>query len=81
MYAHFGVYFPRIGPVIENLGVPVGSLAEARPGDIIMYYGHTAIYMGNDMVVNASSPEVGICTRSPATYRAIYRIRRIFYGV
>ena len=81
VYAHFGVYFPRIGPVIENLGVPVGSLAEARPGDIIMYYGHTAIYMGNDMVVNASSPEVGICTRSPATYRAIYRIRRIFYGV
>ncbi|MCR5294745.1 MAG: C40 family peptidase [Lachnospiraceae bacterium] len=79
VYAHFGVYFPRNGLVIETLGVPVGSLAEARPGDIIMYYGHTALYMGNDSIVNASCPELGICTRSPATYRSIYCIRRIFY--
>ena len=81
VYAHFGVYFPRNGIIIETLGVPVPSLAEALPGDIIMYHGHTAIYMGNNKIINASCPELGICTREPATYRSIYCIRRVFYNI
>lgn len=37
-------------------GKSIGSLAEARPGDIICYPGHVAIYIGNSRVIHAPQP-------------------------
>jgi peptidoglycan hydrolase CwlO-like protein len=77
VYAHFGVYFERNLDLIGQLGRSV-SLDEAKPGDILMYSGHTAIYIGNNQLVNASSPELGIMIRGPVTYRTLIDIRRVF---
>lgn len=77
VYAHFGVYFERNLDLYMTLGRGV-SYEEAKPGDIILYSGHAALYIGNDTIVNASCPELGICIRSPATYRQIIGIRRLF---
>ena len=32
------------------------SFSQRQPGDIIAYKGHVAIYLGNDQIVEASSP-------------------------
>lgn len=75
VYANFGVKIPRMGQ--RNAGYAVGSYAEAQPGDILVYSGHVAIYMGNDQIVHAASPSQGICVGN-ARYAKILAIRRIF---
>ena len=79
VYANFG-YDLIQDPTMQGTcyGTPVGSVAEAQPGDIICYVGgHSAIYIGNNTIVNASNPEYGICVRSPANYRTILAIARL----
>lgn len=75
VYAAFGVAIPRTGQ--RSAGYAVSSLSEAKPGDIICYSGHVAIYIGNGQIVHASTPASGICISS-ATYTTIIAIRRIF---
>lgn len=78
VYEHFGISLPRTSGQQRGAGYAVGSLSEAQPGDIICYSGHVAIYMGNNTIVHASSPKTGIKISSPANYRTIVAIRRIF---
>ena len=64
IYANFGVSIPRTTTGQQLSGVEV-SIDDIEPGDIISYgYGesstHSALYIGNDMVVHASIPELGI---------------------
>ena len=61
----------------RNAGYAVASYADAQPGDILVYSGHVAIYMGNDQIVHAASPSQGICIGN-ARYAKILAIRRIF---
>ncbi len=75
VYAHFGVKIPRTGQ--RSAGYAIGSLAEAKPGDLIFYSGHVAIYMGNNKIVHAATPKQGITTGN-ASYTKILAIRRIF---
>lgn len=75
VYANFGVKIPRMGQ--RNAGYAVASYADAQPGDILVYSGHVAIYMGNDQIVHAASPSQGICIGN-ARYAKILAIRRIF---
>ena len=57
-------------------GSSVGSLSEARAGDVIVYSGHVAIYDGNGCIVEAQSSSTGITDYRSASYKGIVSIRR-----
>lgn len=57
VYAHFGVSLPHDARAQGNAGTVI-SQADARPGDLAIFYGgsHDGIYMGNNMVLDAPRP-------------------------
>lgn len=75
VYAHFGISIPRTSWEQQSAGHSV-SYSDAQPGDIFCYSGHVGIYVGNNTICHASTPETGI-KLTPATYRDIVTIRRI----
>ncbi len=76
VYSHFGYSLGRTDVSQRSNGTVVASLADAKPGDLICYPGHVAIYCGNGTIIHASTPATGI-KYSAATYRAYVTIRRI----
>jgi len=77
VYAAFGVSLPHSSKSMRSVGYGV-STSEMLPGDIICYSGHVAIYVGNDTIVHASNAREGIKFTSPASYKNIICVRRIF---
>lgn len=77
VYAKFGVSLPHSSSALRGVGTGV-SYSEAKPGDIICYSGHCAIYMGNGAIVHASNKKEGIKISYNAAYRTILAVRRIF---
>lgn len=77
VYAAFGVSLPHSSKSMRTVGYGVGT-DEMQPGDIICYSGHVGIYAGNDTIVHASTPSTGIKYTSPANYKTILAVRRIF---
>lgn len=76
VYKNFGISLPHSSRAQRNVGVKVGSLAEAKAGDIICYSGHVALYMGDGQVIHALNEKKGI-TISNANYNHILDIRRV----
>lgn len=79
VFSQFGVSLPRTSGAMMSVGSPVGSLAEAQPGDIIASAGHAAIYIGNGMVMNAMDYGAGTNTAAVAWVfpGGGYAIRRV----
>lgn len=77
VYAHFGVYLPHYDLYQRAYGTPVASISQARPGDLVFYSGHVAIYIGNGQVISARGKRYGVAITS-AWYMNIQAIRRIF---
>lgn len=75
VYSHFGYSIPRTSGSQACYGSGV-SYSEAKAGDIFCYAGHVGIYIGNGMIVHASTPASGIKV-TVATYRPILSVRRI----
>lgn len=77
VYAHFGVSLPHSSSALRSAGYGV-SYGSMQPGDILCYDGHVAIYAGGNTVIHASNPADGIKYTSPANYRPVIAVRRIF---
>lgn len=74
VYKAFGITVPRTSYALNSAGTGV-AYEDARPGDVIVYAGHCAIYLGNGRIVHASSAKTGI-KYGYATYRTITSVRR-----
>ncbi|WP_210479807.1 C40 family peptidase [Naasia sp. SYSU D00948] len=55
VFADLGIDVPRLVRDQEDIGTEVPSLAEARPGDLLVLEGgdHIAIYLGDNTVIHA----------------------------
>lgn len=76
VYKHFGYKLPHSSSEIATKGKKV-SWSKKKPGDVICYYGHVAIYIGNNKIVHASNKKSGIKISNKANYRKVRCVRRI----
>ena len=83
VYEQFGIDLPRVSSDQARAGTPVGSLAEARPGDLLAWDNssrnvgadHIAIYVGDGMMIEA--PRTGLDIRLVPVPSTPDYIRRI----
>lgn len=77
VYSHFGISLPHSSDAMTGVGSAVsGGLANALPGDIIVYNGHVGIYLGGGRLLSALNSRKGITINS-ASYKSIKSIRRV----
>ena len=74
VHAACGISTPRDSNSLAGGGRAV-SESEMLPGDVVCYYGHVGIYIGNGQIVHASTPSSGIKI-SNMYYRSIRCVRR-----
>lgn len=76
IYRHFGFKnVPRQSQAFKSYGKPV-AFQNLKAGDIVIYPGHVAIYIGNGKIVEAQSSRAGITCTRPVTCSTITGIRR-----
>ena len=64
VYGQLGVQLPRTSQQQQQVGVPVPSVAQAQPGDLVFYGSpaeHVGIYVGNGRMIDA--PHTGTSVR------------------
>lgn len=76
VFANFGITTPRQSQAFKRIGQAV-SFENMRAGDIVVYPGHVAIYIGNGKIVEAQSSRAGITCNRSVTCSTITAIRRI----
>ncbi|ALR14009.1 endopeptidase [Mycobacteroides saopaulense] len=77
-YGQQGVSLPHSSQALARGGTPV-ALSELQPGDVINFYGdasHTGIYVGNGMMVHASTYGVPVAVVPITSSGPIYNARR-----
>ncbi|MCI1674696.1 MAG: NlpC/P60 family protein [Ancrocorticia sp.] len=77
-FADLGILVPRVAADQGTLGVSVGSLAEAEPGDLLIFRNgeHIGIYLGNNQMIHA--PQPGETVEVSEVYNTPTSIRRVF---
>jgi cell wall-associated NlpC family hydrolase len=80
VYQDLGISLPRVVHDQMQAGTPVASLADAKPGDLLVSFGgeHVAIYLGNGKAIDAPVPGQTIQVRDAwEKYANLTAIRRI----
>ena len=94
VFSHFGISLPWgtsyiwNNPTAYGTIVGTGSVANAKPGDVISWSGHVAIYSGNGYCIQALNPSYGVTDKVKVNSYSLdgknpntnYRVLRI-YGV
>lgn len=77
VYRDLGVSLPRTSQEQARVGTPVASLAEARPGDLIVLDGggHVGIYVGDGKMIH--SPHTGDVVKISPVWNGVTAIRRL----
>lgn len=80
VYSHFGKSLPHSSSNLRSVGIRISnpSLSTLKPGDIICYSGHVAIYIGGGKIVHASNHAEGIKISDDWNYKPVVTVRRIF---
>ncbi|MBQ0078302.1 MAG: C40 family peptidase [Eubacterium sp.] len=76
IFRAYGVRLPRTSAAQRKVGKGV-SYSDAKPGDLICYSGHVAIYIGGGKIVHAATPKRGICVSSAKGPGKILTVRRV----
>ncbi|MBR5789753.1 MAG: C40 family peptidase, partial [Lachnospiraceae bacterium] len=76
VFGHFGISLPRTSYEQRTAGRRV-SYSHMKPGDIVCYAGHVAMYIGNNQIIHARNERAGIGITSNPRYRTIITIRRV----
>ncbi|MEO3932106.1 C40 family peptidase [Micrococcaceae bacterium Sec7.4] len=80
VFKDLGIEIPRVVSDQMRQGTPVASLAEAKPGDLLVSFGgdHISIYLGNGKAIDAPVPGKTIQIRDAwEQYSNLTSIRRI----
>ncbi len=76
IFAHFGISTPRYSQSFKTSGQAV-SYNNMKAGDVVVYPGHVAIYIGNGLIVEAQSTKAGITAYRSVNCHTITAIRRL----
>ena len=76
VFQNFGISTPRYSQSFKTVGQPV-AYQNLRAGDVVVYPGHVAIYIGNGCIVEAQSTKAGITETRPVNCHTITAIRRL----
>lgn len=76
VFQNFGISTPRYSQAFKNVGQPV-AYQNLQAGDVVVYPGHVAIYIGNGCIVEAQSTRAGITENRPVNCHTITAIRRL----
>lgn len=71
VFADNGIKISGTAADMQRMGAPVGSLAQAQPGDLIFYGSpahHVGIYIGNGQMISAQNPASGVRVSSVAGF-------------
>ena len=77
VYAKYGVGLPHSSSAMRGVGTGV-SVKDMKPGDIVCYRGHVALYAGNGRIVHAANSRKGIIESDINYSGNVVAVRRIF---